>query len=476
MAGTGSHPFTQVRLTNVAIVKLKKGKKRFEIACYKNKVVNWREGLETDLSEVLQMDEIFKDVVRGDKAKNKDILAAFGTTDRKKVCMEILTKGAFQVSEKERAVQIETLFKEIACIIVEKCIDHSTQRPFTVSVIEKTMKDKLNFSVNVTKTAKQQALEIIPLLKQHLPLVRCHMKVRFRVGSKHIKLMKAELAKNRVQIIQEEFDSTCNDSMYVCLIDPGAFRAINDLVGQCSKGADQVEVLEMSAQGNISSIGDITSHPDVSMSELSVAMEALHGVDKKPTDDEASETIPPAPSVPVEAFSSENEATIVALVGEEVAMPKDTMTEAAELGLANIVMQDKKKRQDKAAKKAKKKLAKKNKKAAAIASGQVPEKAPAMPTEEAKPPPVILDLCGYTYESARGGWLLRPPADDELFDEDDEVEDLLDNQTAIVRNRLNSWKLFGPNEKPAMWNQKHGGWLVPKKYDSRLDVLGAVRM
>lgn len=35
-------PVNQVRLTNVAVVRLKKGGKRFEIACYKNKVVSWR--------------------------------------------------------------------------------------------------------------------------------------------------------------------------------------------------------------------------------------------------------------------------------------------------------------------------------------------------------------------------------------------------------------------------------------------------
>lgn len=37
-------PTNQIRLTNVAVVRMKKGGKRFEIACYKNKVVNWRAG------------------------------------------------------------------------------------------------------------------------------------------------------------------------------------------------------------------------------------------------------------------------------------------------------------------------------------------------------------------------------------------------------------------------------------------------
>ena len=35
----------QKRLTNIAVVRVKKHGKRFEIACYKNKAVNWRNGV-----------------------------------------------------------------------------------------------------------------------------------------------------------------------------------------------------------------------------------------------------------------------------------------------------------------------------------------------------------------------------------------------------------------------------------------------
>ncbi len=34
----------------MAVVRLSRGGKRFEVACYKNKILNWRNGLETDLS------------------------------------------------------------------------------------------------------------------------------------------------------------------------------------------------------------------------------------------------------------------------------------------------------------------------------------------------------------------------------------------------------------------------------------------
>jgi hypothetical protein len=35
----------QKRLTNIAVVRYKSHGKRFEIACYKNKVLNWRNGM-----------------------------------------------------------------------------------------------------------------------------------------------------------------------------------------------------------------------------------------------------------------------------------------------------------------------------------------------------------------------------------------------------------------------------------------------
>lgn len=49
-------PVGQKLLTNVAIVKLKKGGKQFEIACYRNKIASWRGGQETDIAEVIHTD------------------------------------------------------------------------------------------------------------------------------------------------------------------------------------------------------------------------------------------------------------------------------------------------------------------------------------------------------------------------------------------------------------------------------------
>lgn len=60
------------------------------------------------------------------------------------------------MSEKERQVELGARFKDVATIIVEKCINPVTQRPYTVGLIERGLKD-IHFAVDPKRSAKQQA-------------------------------------------------------------------------------------------------------------------------------------------------------------------------------------------------------------------------------------------------------------------------------------------------------------------------------
>lgn len=64
--------------------------------------------------------------------------------------------GTLQVSGKERQVQLDSLFKDIATVVAEKCIDPQTKRPLTVNLVERAMHD-IHYSVQPRRTAKQQA-------------------------------------------------------------------------------------------------------------------------------------------------------------------------------------------------------------------------------------------------------------------------------------------------------------------------------
>lgn len=112
MANRIKTPTNVKLLTNVAVVRMKKCGKRFEIACYKNKVISWRNKTfvnyfiskvnsvlrlfgpakikfnfrEKDIDEVLQTQTVFTNVSKGQVAKREELNAAFGTDNSLEIC------------------------------------------------------------------------------------------------------------------------------------------------------------------------------------------------------------------------------------------------------------------------------------------------------------------------------------------------------------------------------------------------------
>ncbi|KAI8612373.1 putative Shwachman-Bodian-diamond syndrome protein [Chytriomyces sp. MP71] len=235
-------PSNQARLTNVSVVRLRKGGVRFEVACYKNKVTEWRNGIEKDLDEVLQVrDSVYLNVSKGQTAGAKDLEKAFGTTDVEKIILEILKKGELQVGEKERHAQTESMQKEIATIVSQKCVNPQTKRPYPVTMIEKAMAD-LHFSLNPNKNVKQQALEVIKQLqeKQMIPIARAQMRLKLVLPGKESKKLKEKITPLIASIEDEDFSGDVVE--IVCFVDPGQYPALVDLVSAETKGRGQVEV------------------------------------------------------------------------------------------------------------------------------------------------------------------------------------------------------------------------------------------
>ncbi|GBP80896.1 Ribosome maturation protein SBDS [Eumeta japonica] len=197
---------------------------------------------ETDIDEVLQTHTVFTNVSKGQVAKKDDLIKVFGKDGQTEICKEILEKGELQVSDKERQSQIDSLFKDIATTVADKCINSETKRPFPVSIIEKAMKD-IHFSVNVNRNAKQQALDVIQLLKKEIPLERAQMRVRILLSGKDARKTREKVIKLTTNVEEENWESgTAN---IICLIDPGNFRNLDEMIQTETKGAGQFELLNL---------------------------------------------------------------------------------------------------------------------------------------------------------------------------------------------------------------------------------------
>ncbi|CAM1505606.1 Fc.00g112430.m01.CDS01 [Cosmosporella sp. VM-42] len=299
-------PSNQIKLTNVSLVRLKKGKKRFELACYKNKVTEWRSGIETDLDNVLQIPNVFLNVSKGQTAPKEDLEKAFGkgkSTDD--IILEILKKGEMQVGEKERAAQLERIHNEVISIVAGKLVDPRTKRVYTSGMIEKALdmlssqahttdktdkadktaagsatgtpatgddaevkprvKEHTWTGVVTTRSAKVQALEAMKALiaSQPIPVARARMRLRvtcttsvLKQGVKALKGASKDdgeqkatgTVKDKILSYVEQVetqDVVGSEWEIIGFVEPGAFKALSEFIANETKGQGRVEVLDM---------------------------------------------------------------------------------------------------------------------------------------------------------------------------------------------------------------------------------------
>jgi ribosome maturation protein SDO1 len=166
-------PANQIKLTNVSLVRYKKGKKRFELACYKNKLLEYRSGTETDLDNVLQVPTIFLNASKGETAPNAELIKAWPMTSESEgkepahggkgggkggkkhkgklnnddgddekswkdaIIEEILKKGEIQVNANERKELLDRMEKEIVEEVAQRLVDPQTKRVYTTGMIKK---------------------------------------------------------------------------------------------------------------------------------------------------------------------------------------------------------------------------------------------------------------------------------------------------------------------------------------------------
>jgi len=235
-------PTNQKRHTNIAVVKLQSHGKRFEIACYPNKVISWRDGIEKDLSEVLQSQRVFTNVSKGQFANGKDLEKAFQTKKELDVCKIILEKGALQVSEKERGVAQDSLFAEIAEKISEMSINTETEGKYPPTIIQKAMREEIHYSLQTKKNAKVQALDVIKLLqKKKFPIERAKSKVKVTVKDETVKDDILKMAKTIVSQKDDEL---------VLLIAPSQLRDIQQLLIEKTDNQGTVELITLNHQSD----------------------------------------------------------------------------------------------------------------------------------------------------------------------------------------------------------------------------------
>ncbi|SCM05483.1 ribosome maturation protein SBDS, putative [Plasmodium chabaudi chabaudi] len=156
-------PINQVKFTNVAIVKYKHKGNKFEIACYKNKIIDWKNGNELNIDDVLQSHLIFTNISKGEIAKKSQLNSCFNSDDNYEICKTILEKGTLQISNRERTILKEKMYKDIIEMLHEMSVNPQTGYPLSTNMIESMIKN-VGYSINIDDSTKKQALKVFELL------------------------------------------------------------------------------------------------------------------------------------------------------------------------------------------------------------------------------------------------------------------------------------------------------------------------
>jgi ribosome maturation protein SDO1 len=121
-------------------------------------------------------------------------------------------------------------------------VNPETKRPYPVSMIEKAMKE-CHIAVKPNKGAKQQALEIVPKLREQIPLSRAQMRLKIVVPVKDFKKLNQKI--NKMKLTKESEEKTDENTTLIYLVDPGEYRNLDEIVKKDTQGRGQLEIVSL---------------------------------------------------------------------------------------------------------------------------------------------------------------------------------------------------------------------------------------
>ncbi|GIU69892.1 MAG: RNA-associated protein [Candidatus Woesearchaeota archaeon] len=225
---------------HINVARLKKNGRSFEVVVDPDKAVAFRQGLLTDVREVLMAEHIFEDAKKGLFSSKTDLKMTFGTLDEEEIAEFIIRKGELQFSSKYRHQQQEEKKRKILEIIHRTTINPMNNLPHPIIRLENALEEG-KIKINDKLSAEDQVQDILKKLKKIIPIKQenkyLHIHLLEKYAKKYFKTIH-----NYGRVMKEEWLS---DGCYSCIIEIPAGLYI-DLVDDLSKkthGGVEIKVL-----------------------------------------------------------------------------------------------------------------------------------------------------------------------------------------------------------------------------------------
>ncbi len=147
--------------------RIKQTGKPFEIIVDLDRALRYKKG-EISAVDFLEVDTVFTDAKKGLKAPEKELTAAFGTTDLFSIAGKIVKSGEIQTTQEYRDEARENKIKQVIDFLVRNAADPQTGRPHTPDRIKSALD---HAHVNIKNgPIESQIAEILEKISGVLPI------------------------------------------------------------------------------------------------------------------------------------------------------------------------------------------------------------------------------------------------------------------------------------------------------------------
>jgi ribosome maturation protein SDO1 len=223
------------------LARLKSGGEKFEIVVDADKAIDYRNGKDIDIRDVLQSEKIFSDAQKGMLASEHLLEKLFSTSDSVEVAKQIISKGEIQLTAEYRERLMEEKRKKIVHLIQRNGIDPRTELPHPPQRIENAL-DEAKVRIDEHKRAEDQVQDVLKKIRTVLPIKFEVRELQVHISAKYA-AKSYSLLKSYGNLLKDEWQ---NDGSLISVIEmpAGLQQDFLSEISSLTHGEVEVKVLK----------------------------------------------------------------------------------------------------------------------------------------------------------------------------------------------------------------------------------------
>jgi ribosome maturation protein SDO1 len=192
-----------VKVEDAVIARWETQGSRFEVLVDPQAVQDLKDGKEVDLADKLALEQVFKDVKKGDKISEEHLERTFHTRSLAEIARQIVLKGEVQVTTEQRHRLQESKRRQIVATIARNAMNPQTGAPHPPARIEAAM-EEAKVHIDPFRSVDAQMQDVLAKLRPLIPIRLDVVKVRIRLPAQHYPRVIGEL-KGIGHLLSEEW-------------------------------------------------------------------------------------------------------------------------------------------------------------------------------------------------------------------------------------------------------------------------------